>query len=146
MDSLTRTSRGDAFTELLLETFRFNGQLIAAGNSLTADLGITSALWQVMGALKVGPLPMARIARSMGLTRQSVRRSVNLLQNKGLVGFRDNPEHKRAMLVELTEQGAAILHEVSRRQVEWANAVAKGMDEEQMIMAAKVMRLLGNKL
>ena len=63
----------DAVTELVLETFRLNGQLLAAGDALVAKVGLTSARWQVLGAiaLSAAPLPVAHIARNMGLTRQA---------------------------------------------------------------------------
>jgi hypothetical protein len=42
----------DATTELVLEIFRLNGELIAMGDALVGDIGLTSARWQVMGAIK----------------------------------------------------------------------------------------------
>src|ERR1700704_2902386 len=68
-------------TELILEVFRLNGRLLVAGDRLVADLGLTSARWQVLGAvaLAAAPMPVAWIARNMGLTRQAVQRIVNEL-------------------------------------------------------------------
>jgi DNA-binding MarR family transcriptional regulator len=68
-----------ALTELILETFRLNGRLIAAGDSLVRDLGLTRALWQILGAIALSPvpLPVALIASNRGLTRQSVQKLVN---------------------------------------------------------------------
>ena len=100
-----RTPEGDEYTRLLLATFRLNGRLIAAGDELTREHGLSSALWQVMGALKNAPLPVPRIADIMGLTRQSVQRSVNILFERGLVSFAANPAHKKAKLVMLTAKG-----------------------------------------
>ncbi len=65
---------------MILETFRFNGRLLAAGDRLTKELDLSSALWQVLGAIDEAPLPVAQIARNMGLTRQSVRRMANVLR------------------------------------------------------------------
>src|SRR5215210_6586367 len=63
-----------AITELILETFRLNGRLLAAGDALVRDLGLTSARWQVLGAVAMSPvpLPVSHIARNMGLSRQGV--------------------------------------------------------------------------
>jgi hypothetical protein len=57
-----------AMTELILETFRLNGRLLAAGDALVADVGLTSARWQVLGAIALAPVPqpVAHIARNMG--------------------------------------------------------------------------------
>jgi DNA-binding MarR family transcriptional regulator len=95
--------------ELALAVFATSGRLIGTGNELVAHLGLTSAWWQVLGALRYSPVPLptAAIARNMGLTRQSVQRIVDLLAERGLVAFQDNPQHRRAKLVVLTEAGLA---------------------------------------
>ncbi|MGA9320678.1 MAG: helix-turn-helix domain-containing protein, partial [Xanthobacteraceae bacterium] len=96
-----------AITDLVLETFRLNGRLLAAGDALVGDLGLTSARWQVLGAIALSavPLSVAQIARNMGLTRQAVQRLANEMQGDGLVRFAPNPHHQRAKLVLLTPAG-----------------------------------------
>ncbi|WP_312491183.1 MarR family transcriptional regulator [Sphingomonas sp.] len=93
---------------LALAVFAANGRLVSAGNELVAHLGLTSAWWQVLAALRYAPAPLtvASIARTMGLTRQAVQRIVDLLAERGLVDFHDNPHHRRAKLVGLTPAGA----------------------------------------
>ncbi len=90
--------------ELALAVFAANGRLVSAGNALVAHLGLTSAWWQVLAALRYAPapLPAASIARNMGLTRQAVQRIVDVLAEQGLVEFQPNPQHLRAKLVVLT--------------------------------------------
>jgi DNA-binding MarR family transcriptional regulator len=127
-------------TELILETFRLNGRLLAAGDKLTAPLGLTSARWQVLGAIGGEPLPVAQIARNMGLTRQSVQRTVNLLADEGLVAFEPNPNHRRAKLVSLTGEGQARLAAVSRGQVGWARQVAAPLSQHDLRTAVRVLR------
>lgn len=94
---------------LALAVFATNGRLIGTGNELVAHLGLTSAWWQVLGALRYSPVPLptASIARNMGLTRQAVQRVVDLLADRGLVTFQDNPHHRRAKLIVLTQAGLA---------------------------------------
>ncbi|MBV6801310.1 MarR family transcriptional regulator [Xanthomonas campestris pv. lawsoniae] len=92
---------------LALAVFAANGRLVSAGNELVAHLGLTSAWWQVLAALRYAPapLPAASIARNMGLTRQAVQRIVDVLAEQGLVEFQPNPHHLRAKLVVLTRAG-----------------------------------------
>lgn len=52
---MNHTKSGSKITELIIETFRFNGALIEAGYKLICDLGLTSARWQILGSLKDGP-------------------------------------------------------------------------------------------
>src|ERR671924_1493333 len=99
----------NAITDLVLETFRLNGRLLAAGDALVADIGLTSARWQVLGAIALSPvpLPVAHLARNMGLSRQAVQRLANEMERDGLVRFAPNPHHERAKLVQLTPRGNA---------------------------------------
>lgn len=140
------TPSGAALTDLILETFAVNGCLLAAGDGLTGDLGLSSARWQVMGAIEEAPLPVAQIARNMGLTRQAVQRVANILAEEAFVEFAENPNHRRAKLVCLTEQGCAVLEEVNRRQIEWANGLASGLSADSIEEAVALMRALRRKL
>src|SRR5215467_2449077 len=102
-----RTAEGDSATQVVLETFRLNGLLLAAGNRLAAQERLTAARWQVMGAVALAgrPLTVPQIARRMGLTRQAVQATVDRLLAEALVEARDNLDHRRSPLVALTERG-----------------------------------------
>src|SRR5215471_7241959 len=92
-----RTAEGEAATQVVLEIFRVNGLLLAAGNRLAAGESLTAALWQVLGAAALAgrPLTVPQIARRMGLTRQAVQASVNRLAAEALVEACDNRDHRR---------------------------------------------------
>ena len=143
-----RTPTAEALTQLILEVFRVNGDLLAAGNRITKPAGQTSARWQVLGALRNGPLTVAAIAREMGLARQSVQRTTDLLAEEAVVEFLDNPAHRRAKLVRLTSQGQEVLGEISRRQVAWTNGLAEALPvgERRVREALEVLRLLRMEL
>jgi len=110
--------------ELALAVFAANGRLVSAGNVLVDHLGLTSAWWQVLAALRysASPLSVASIARTMGLTRQAVQRIVDLLAQKGLVTFQSNPHHLRAKLVVLTPAGTEAVEgaEQAVAPIDWA--------------------------
>ena len=137
---------GEAFTQLVIETFRLNGRLLEAGDELCAGLGLTSARWQVLGAIKEDRLPVAHIARNMGLTRQAVQRVADELEREGFIVFTGNPHHRRAKLTGLTEKGRAALDEVTKRQIAWANEVAAGIDPTALSAAAKLGETLRQRL
>lgn len=134
------------FTDLVLEVFQFNGRLLAVGDRLSAPVGLTSARWQILGALDAGPLPVSGIARTMGLTRQSVQRTVDVLMCEGLVESRPNPEHKRAYLVALSADGRRALDRVSALQRDWAAVVAEGIAPHDLSRALEVLRTLRSRL
>lgn len=135
----------DAFahpaSRLALEVFRLNGALIAAGDALGAPLGLTSARWQVMGAVAEarGGLPVAGIARNMGLVRQSVQRIADELAAEGILYFAPNPHHRRAKLIQLTERGEALFAEVNRRWFTLADALVAALGAAAAARAAEVL-------
>lgn len=138
----------DAITELVLETFRLNGRLLASGDALIADLGLTSARWQVIGAAAISPvpLPVAHIARNMGLTRQAVQRLADDMERDGLVRFGPNPHHQRAKLVLLTRKGKAAFAAAMKRQGPWARALAAGLSLRDIKLAAATLRAIRLRL
>jgi DNA-binding MarR family transcriptional regulator len=142
------TQSVEAITALILEIFRLNGRLLAAGDRLVADLGLTSARWQVLGAIALAPAPepVAHLARSMGLNRQGVQRIINELAGEGIVAFRDNPNHRRARLVVLTQKGSAAYAAASRLQQPWAQALAESIDMEDMRQATLLLGRLRRRL
>ena len=144
----THTPAGKALTDLILEVFRLHGLLLAAGDRLTHPLGLSSARWQVLGALQFAgePLPVAHIARQMGLTRQSVQRTVDLLAQEGLIAFADNPHHRRAKLVDFTPRGRSLMETVNQIQTTWANDLAQGLSAQALHDALQLLETLRLRL
>ena len=127
--------------ELIIAVFRLNGRIIETSNQLVADLGLTSALWQVLGALSGSPvpLPVAHIARNMGLSRQGVQRITDLLVDKGMAGYEANPHHQRAKLVMLTTAGRAAEAATRERERPLARALAASAGRDRLAAALAVL-------
>jgi DNA-binding MarR family transcriptional regulator len=136
-----RTPEGEAATQLILATFRANGLLLAAGDQLAAGQGLTSARWQVLGAIALAkrPLTVPQIARRMGLTRQSVHATTNRLLADGLVELVPNADHQRSPLVRLTELGHTTYQAVDSRQAAWANRLTHGLSRTDLEAATRVL-------
>jgi DNA-binding MarR family transcriptional regulator len=146
--ALSHTPEGAALTALVLDIFRLNGALIAEGDRLVGEIGLTSARWQVLGAAALSPvpLPVAAIARNMGLTRQAVQRVANDLAQAGFVRFAPNPHHRRAKLMLLTASGTAAFRAATARQTPWANHIAAGLDPRRIKAATVVLRSIAQRL
>jgi DNA-binding MarR family transcriptional regulator len=142
--SVKRTEDGQAVTDLILATFLANGRLLKAGDALSRDLGLTSARWQVLGALEDGPKTVSQIARRYELTRQGILWVVRSMTKDGLVILIKNPDHKRAKLVQYSPSGRAIYEEINRRQAAWANEIGKALKGCDMKGAIKTIELLGS--
>src|SRR5206468_149257 len=114
---------GEAFSRLVVDVFRLNGMLSAAGDALAAPAGQTTARWRVLAAVEEAPKTVAQIARDWSLARQSVQRVADLLEQDGLIAYGDNPAHRRASLVRPTPEGRAALRTIQQAQRAWATAV-----------------------
>ena len=92
------TEAGKAVTALVLDVFRLNGRLQLAGDRLVAGLGLTSARWQILGAIAYAERPesVAWHARTMGVHRQGVQRIVNELEKEGIVEFQTKPTSQKS--------------------------------------------------
>ncbi|WP_055602517.1 MarR family winged helix-turn-helix transcriptional regulator [Streptomyces aureus] len=115
----------DALSRTALGVFRLNGQFLAVSEKLAEPAGLTAAWWQVLGAVLPEPLPVAGIARAMGITRQSVQRIADLLVREGLAAYEPNPAHRRAKLLTPTEAGRAAIARIDPGHAELAAALVR---------------------
>ena len=115
------TEEQDLLSGLAITVFRLNGQVLGVAEDLARPVGLTAAWWQVLGAVLGEPLPVAGIARAMGITRQSVQRIADLLVDKGLAEYVPNPAHRRAKLLRPTDAGMRAVH-----RIDPAHAVVAG--------------------
>ena len=124
-----RTPAGDALTGLILDVFKLNGLLLTAGDRLVAPLGLTSARWEILGAVVAAerPQPVAWLARDLGANRQNVQRIINDLHKEGFVAFEPNPHHRRAQLIVLTDKGKETFDAAMRLQAPWINSLSEGL-------------------
>jgi DNA-binding MarR family transcriptional regulator len=143
-----RTPAGTALTDLILDLFRLSNRLLTSGDRLVAELGLTSARWQVLGSIVAAerPQPVSWLARDMGANRQNIQRIVNDLEREGLVGFRANPHHKRAQLVILTDKGQQIFSAAMNLQAPWINKLSKGIQVSELKTTHGVLTALRQKL
>lgn len=145
---MPRTAAGEATTSVILSTFRLNGLLLEAGDRLTADHGLTSARWQVLGAIALSdrPLTVPQIARRMGLTRQSVHATVDRLARSGLLELVRNDDHRRSQLVRLTPAGERAYRALDRDQADWVGELTRGIRRADLETARRILDELIGRL
>ncbi len=148
MQQKAATPEGEALTGLILTMFRVNNLTLGWGDRLVAPFGLTSARWQVLGAIVLSEMsrPVAWIARDLGANRQNVQRIVNDLEKEGLVEFQPNPHHRRAQLVVLTEKGRQAYEAAIDAYTPRVNALAKDLSAEEIRTAHRVMATLRERL
>ncbi|MEG3349503.1 MarR family winged helix-turn-helix transcriptional regulator [Novacetimonas sp. GS1] len=144
MPEVPADPKGQALTDLILTVFRTNNLLLLWGDRLVSSFGLTSARWQILGAIVHAerPQPVAWLARDLGANRQNVQRIVNDLHHEGLVVFAPNPHHRRAHFVVLTEKGREIYDAVIEVYTPRVNALAEEMNIDDIQVACNLMKIL----
>jgi DNA-binding MarR family transcriptional regulator len=134
-------SKADAVTELVLGIFRVHDALMRRGDELVAPIGLTSARWQVLGAIALAgeALTVPAIGKAMGLSRQGVQKQVDLLREEGLVALQDNPSHQRSPLVGLTRLGRAAYARASRAWAVEARSLGRDHSLTELESARRVV-------
>ena len=148
MKKAKRTPAGEALTNVMLDLFRISSLLLTAGDRLVARFGLTSARWQILGAVAHAerPQPVAWLERDLGGNRQNVQRIVNDLHKEGLVAFEVNPHHRRAQLVTLTEKGRRTFDAAMELQAPWVNDLSDGLSVKDVEVVHRVVTALRKKL
>jgi DNA-binding MarR family transcriptional regulator len=147
-DMAGRTPVADRLTDLVLTLFRVNNATLVWGDRLVRPFGLTSARWQVMGAIAYADRPrtVAWLARDLGANRQNVQRIVNELAGDGLLGLEANPQHKRAQLVVLTAAGRQAYDDAIAAWDPAAEDLAKGLSPGDLDTALRVLGVLRDRL
>ncbi|MBF6329089.1 MarR family winged helix-turn-helix transcriptional regulator [Nocardia transvalensis] len=139
-------SEAALFSTAAITSFKLNGQFLAIAEELARPAGITAAWWQVLGAVLHEPLPVAGIAREMGITRQSVQRIADLLVDKGLAEYRPNPAHRRAKLVAVTDAGLAAVRRITPRHAVIAERLAAELGTAKLAQIVDALTTLSAAL
>jgi DNA-binding MarR family transcriptional regulator len=129
-----------------LTAFRLNGQFLELAERLARPAGLTAAWWQVLGAVLDDPLPVSAIARDMGITRQAVQRTADVLVERGLAQYRDNPAHRRAKLVALTDAGRAAVATIAPQHRRSAHELVEVLGRERLAEIVEALRALSQAL
>ncbi|QDY69294.1 MarR family winged helix-turn-helix transcriptional regulator [Qingshengfaniella alkalisoli] len=138
----------DKLGGLVLEVFRLNGCLIAAGDDKVAPFGLSSARWQILGAAirTSEPRTVSQLARETGASRQAVQRLTNVLVDGGLLEMTENPQDKRAQRVEVTEKGRSVYSRANRVRQIWLGDIAECLGEDEIEHALRLLERLRSLL
>lgn len=102
-------------SETVVVLFRANGKMLEWGDAFTAPFGLTSARWQILGAIALAGQKQTtpQIAEQMGVSRQGAQKQLNLLLKHGLIEKVANPSHQRSPNYHLTNKGEFLFQQVN---------------------------------
>ncbi|NUP73058.1 MAG: MarR family transcriptional regulator [Sinomonas sp.] len=130
---------GELAVELRIAVMRTSRVLRTQAGSDVVTPGQTT----VLGLLgKRGPQTMRQLADAERVQAPSMTRTVNALAAQNLVTRKDSPTDGRQVVVEITDQGHAIVEESRRLRSAWLAARLEGLpetDRATMHRAAEIL-------
>jgi len=110
------------------------------------EMDLTVVQAQTLTLLRRAPLPTTRLAGSLGISAPAMTQLTDRLVRKRFIERRPADADRRAVIIELTEQGKRIVDRFRRRRSEvFAEALSrlKGLDRAEVIDAlSKVVEAL----
>jgi DNA-binding MarR family transcriptional regulator len=145
--AMAHSPKRKLFLDLVLSLFRLNGLLVSEGDRMAEALGLTSARWKVIGvvALAHSGMTVPGIARVLGQSRQAVQRICDVMEQDGLLRYQHNPDHKRSVLVCLTDSGQDAYKALRSVQDPWAIESTDDVPVEELETALQLVRRLIHK-
>ncbi|SCC92323.1 conserved hypothetical protein [Thiomonas sp. X19] len=144
----TQPNPAAILTDIMLAVFRVNGRLLEKGDQLVEPLNLTSARWQVLGAVALAgkPLSAPQIAEAMGITRQGVQKQLNKLEKDGFFEQRHNPRHERSPLYALTGLGSRAFAKAMALEAAWANGLVAGLPLQDLKKTLQTLNAIHERL
>lgn len=141
-------SNAALLTDIMLTVFRVNGRLLERGDELVKPLHLTSARWQVLGAVALAGKAVSapQIAEAMGITRQGAQKQLNRLEAEGFFERHTNPRHERSPLYTLTKQGTRAMTKAMALQGLWSAELVAGQTLKDLQTALRILNVLYDRL
>jgi DNA-binding MarR family transcriptional regulator len=111
----------------------------AGGRANGLSVGMRAVL-EVLA--EAGAVTVPELAARLELARQGVQRLVNELMGLGYVEVRDNPRHRRSVLIAVTPVGHGVFSRLRAAELEQLGGMAVECSPEEIAAAAKVLRAL----
>ncbi|MNT62704.1 MarR family protein [compost metagenome] len=128
---------------LIDEVLRLRGRVLSATREMNEQRGLGShsqGLLLSAVARAAEPPTVARIARSLDLTRQSVQRTANEMAEAGFIAFEENPHHKRAKQLVMTEKGWDLYARDADSRARWTDRIGEEIGAQDLEQAVKTLR------
>lgn len=131
---------GKDLHDLFMGVYHLHATLEEMTDLVHERSGMSTPWRRILGLLlHSGRMTIPDIAARLAVSRQYVLKTCNDMAGAGLVGFADNPRHKRSRLVESTERGRAASEKAERGEREIICRVLPGVDAAAAQEAAALL-------
>jgi DNA-binding MarR family transcriptional regulator len=121
-------------------------RLKATFNESLAEFGLNHGEWSVLGYLKRSGPPYRRspgeLAKHAGLSSGAMTNRLDKLEAAGLVRRLPDPGDRRALLIEITDDGQRAWERSAKKQVERETAVTSALDDDEKERLNALLRRL----
>jgi MarR family transcriptional regulator for hemolysin len=120
----------------------------AAADHAVAHVGVSQALaWPlVMLGRQGGPVRPGILAERLGIEAPSLARSIDQLVAGGFVTRADDPDDRRARLVDLTPQGVSACQQIEHDLIALREQLFAGVSDEDLAACLRVFACLQERL
>ncbi len=126
--------------QVFAETVALFQSLRSVAAKIHAYGDLSSEAWTILqGIDRDGARTVADLADDCGVTSSQAQKLVKSLEKEGAVERLDNPESRRAKLVELTEAGRELTRAMDRREVELLSKLPLTASEADLRAAAEAL-------
>lgn len=141
MDTVRSGAVGDLSLRLVDEFAAFGPAYMKWVRSRMREPGVSYARMRLLGALHCGgPKIMSGISDELGVTRRNVTALVDGLEEEGLVRRLPHPTDRRAIVIELTEEGGQTMNTLYDEHRKSVAELFAGLSEDDR---RELIRLLG---
>jgi DNA-binding MarR family transcriptional regulator len=103
--------------------------------------GLSPARVRLLLALATaGGIRMSSLAEQLGVTNRAITRLVDALQREGVLARRPDPDDRRAIRLELTEAGVALVDKIQRLQHQVSEQIFAPLSQPERDQLAGLLR------
>lgn len=136
-----------ALRDLIVEVRRTFRALAGLSDRMLEDRGLTASLRAVLEFLtEEGPSPVPKIAGAKAMTRQSMQALVDRLEKLGLVESLPNPEHKRSVLIALTDKGRDLFQAIHEEEGKLLRRISRDWSDGRLRETCRTLRAFQARL
>jgi len=136
----------EVFQRIVNEVTQLQAAILRYGDAVGTNHAVSASRWQVLVVLARTSLSVAAVARRLGLKRQSVQRTTDLLVAEGLVEMTDNPDHSRAMLGRLTPTGKRVHAQLAARQRAFCRECTRDIGLQDLLQFERTLGILRDRI
>lgn len=108
-----------------------------------SDAAVTDGQFSVLFTLHAdGPQTLKSLSESECVTPPSMNRTINALEDAGLVSRHASPDDGRKVTIDLTAQGKTVVKETRRKRDEWFSTRLAALTPEQRAILADAAPIL----